>query len=151
VTGTETRPRSTGWICRESAGTNAGNIPFPGRCWPVSRRSGRCVLCAANESRGEKHRYFRPAGPVTFSVEAARWGELVDAEQSVYRRMGRAGTSVDDVLVRWGLWAEFVSECRHLLGREVEEEIILRRLCNLRNRSRLPRADELAAAAVVPG
>lgn len=65
----------------------------------------------------------------------------------VYVEMVRThGASVDDILVEPELRAEFLSNCRRLIGTDVGETVLLRRLQNLRKRSKLPRSGDILAA-----
>ena len=66
---------------------------------------------------------------------------------AVYKQMVRLHKcSADDILVDPKLRQEFLSNSRFLLGKDVEEVTLLRRLHNLRKRSKLPRATDLIAA-----
>jgi len=64
----------------------------------------------------------------------------------IYKQMVRVHkSSVDDILVNPELREEFLSNSRSLLGKETDEQTLLRRLHNLRKRSRLPRSGDLLA------
>lgn len=66
---------------------------------------------------------------------------------AAYVRMVREhGASVDDILVDPELRQEFLSHVRLSVGADAAEEAILRRLHNLRKRSRLPRSSDILAA-----
>ena len=66
---------------------------------------------------------------------------------AVYVEMVRTrGASVDEILVEPELRAEFLSNSRRTLGTDVGEAVLLRRLQNLRKRSKLPRSGDLLAA-----
>ena len=56
------------------------------------------------------------------------------------------GASVDDILVEPELREEFLSNSRRVLGSEVGEAVLLRRLQNLRKQSKLPRSNDILAA-----
>ncbi|MBX9581443.1 MAG: hypothetical protein K2X87_14170 [Gemmataceae bacterium] len=58
----------------------------------------------------------------------------------------RCGCSADDILHSPQLRDEFLSNFRDRAGTDWDEETVLRRLTNLRKRSKLPRAGELVAA-----
>jgi len=69
----------------------------------------------------------------------------------VYVEMARShGASVDDILVEPELREEFLSNSRRVLGSEVGESVLLRRLQNLRKRSKLPRSSDILAARLTP-
>ncbi len=62
----------------------------------------------------------------------------------VYVEMVRVhGASVDDILIESPFREEFVSNSRRTLGSEVGESVLLRRLQNLRKRSKLPRSHDI--------
>jgi hypothetical protein len=64
----------------------------------------------------------------------------------IYKQMVRLHKcSVDDILVDPNLRQEFLSNSRSRLGSDMAEETLLRRLSNLRKRSKLPRASDLIA------
>ena len=66
---------------------------------------------------------------------------------AVYVEMVRTrGASVDDILVEPELRQEFLSNSRVLLGTDVNESVLLRRLHNLRKQSKLPRSGDIQAA-----
>ncbi len=63
---------------------------------------------------------------------------------AVYTDMARRyGCSADDILHAPNLRGEFLSNSRLRAGTDCDEEATLRRLTNLRKRSRLPRAGDV--------
>lgn len=67
----------------------------------------------------------------------------------VYRRVNRAlSCSVDGILTTPKHRERFLQEARQFVG-DLSERELLRRLINLRKRSRLPRADEVTVPAQV--
>lgn len=57
------------------------------------------------------------------------------------------GASVDDILVSPTLRGEFLLACEQQLGSQFNEETALRRLQNLRKRSKLPLSSDLLTSS----
>ena len=68
---------------------------------------------------------------------------LVDAYCSMVKRHH---CTTDDILCDPERRTEFLSECWRILGEDKKENDLLRRLSNLRKRSKLPRSRDVLAA-----